>query len=56
MTDHFYIENHPEAADGAVWTVRSPRGVSVFRTADPLEAVAERDRHNSALDLSEVTA
>lgn len=54
MSDRFYhVEINDNAADGAIYTVRSPHGCSVFRTDDPLEAVADRNRRNAALCESE---
>lgn len=44
----FSIEYNPNAADGAIWTVVSPEGTSVWRTPDHEEAIAERDRRNGA--------
>jgi hypothetical protein len=41
----FEITTRP-AADGAVWTVLSPGGVSVYRTSSIEDAVRERDERN----------
>lgn len=49
----FTIEYNPKAADGAVWTVLSPEGTSVFRTESEHEAITYRDERNERAGLTE---